>query len=143
MLPYPVYDIAISRSKIARQYLIVLLGIVALLCLFILLELDVPMHIGIVAALCIFLGGLLVILCREREPSRLLINELGICELRMSSRLLGQLTNDSIALPMCVIIYLQLKTQPRVYRFVLWQDMVDDTSYRRLCRIIRIKRRQI
>ncbi|NRA62509.1 MAG: hypothetical protein HRU25_16740 [Psychrobium sp.] len=143
MIPYPVYDIAISRSKIARQYLIVLLGVIALLCFFILLALDVPMHIGGVAALCILGGCLLIVLRSEREPSRLLINELGVCELRVSSRLFGQLTNDSIALPVCVIIYLQLKTQPRVYRFVLWQDMVDDISYRRLCRIVRIKRRQI
>ena len=143
MQPYPDYEIDIGYSLLARQCWCALVLLIAILCLGIFLLSEVPLWIAASAALSIFILCLLIGLSQEPKPSRLSVNEIGITQLVVDDTINGEFTVRCIVLPLCCVIYLQVKNQRASYRFLVWQDTVDEQSYRRLCRIIRLKRRQI
>jgi len=143
MYYFPDYVINVEPSNYHYYVWVTLSAIFHMAIGYCLIELD--LHLPIVSILMsasyIFSLGLAVL--TKTHSYSLIVNERGDFTYQGSVIVKGQILENSYCTTWYLYLCCNRSFDQKNMRLLIWRDAVSDKSYRRLCRIIRLKRQMI
>jgi hypothetical protein len=90
-----------------------------------------------------YLLSIVIVVSRKNDRYSLIIDERGDFTYQGSAIMHGKVLIKSYGTSWYILLWFHREVDNRVLHLFIWRDAVTDTDYRRLCRIIRLKRHMI
>ncbi|PKF55971.1 hypothetical protein CW748_11155 [Alteromonadales bacterium alter-6D02] len=149
MQRYSKYLIIVKSSVIAHRFQLVLFTLINAVMFLILHQLFLATQAAVIGFAIQSLLSYFIVAKNKQMSPNFQVNDIGEIDfLNDSTEAIvlnkGQLLAQSFIVPWCCVLYIsEHELDSNKLKILIWPDMVDDTSYRRLCRIIRLRRQQI
>jgi hypothetical protein len=143
MHKHPQYVIDVHHSRY-HYYVWVIVSVVMHIAIgYYFCEVGLYMPIVVIFLSSSYLLSIVMVVSRKKDRYSLIIDERGDFTYQGSAIMHGKVLTSSYGTSWYILLWFNRRIDNRVMHLMIWRDAIADADYRRLCRIIRLKRHMI